>query len=95
MSEDSQNRGRSAAVHEVLERISKKLPPPPVQREPSPWEVLHALFKDRRMWFLVARIGISVLIHVCLFVVRGPLGFMIALALFVVGVGISMRMRRF
>ena len=62
--------------------------------------VLHALFKDpsvdrRPLWLLLIRIGISVLIVVSLFVVGGQVGFVIALALFVVGVGVSMRIRRF
>jgi hypothetical protein len=60
----------------------------------------HALLNDpsidRRPWYyLLLRIGITVLIGVFLFGVGGQVGFVIALALFVVGVGVSFRIRRF
>jgi hypothetical protein len=46
------------------------------------------------LWLLLVRIGISVLIVISLFVVGGQVGFIIALVLFVVGVGVSIRIRR-
>lgn len=44
---------------------------------------------------MLIRIGISALIIVSLFVIGGQLGFAIAIGLFVVGVGVSLRIRRF
>jgi len=78
----------------------KKLPPTPPVVEESRWRQLLARLKDpsfdrRPLWLLLIRIGISILIVVSLFVVGGQVGFVIALALFVVGVGVSMRIRRF
>jgi hypothetical protein len=60
---------------------------------------LHRLLNDpsvdrRPLWYLLIRIGISALIIVSLFVIGGQLGFVIAIALFVVGVGVSLRIRR-
>ncbi len=61
---------------------------------------LHRLLNDRTIdrrpvWYLLIRIGISALIIVSLFVIGGQVGFAIAIALFVVGVGVSLRIRRF
>jgi hypothetical protein len=61
---------------------------------------LHRLLNDptvnrRPLWYLLIRIGISALIIVSLFVIGGQLGFAIAIGLFVVGVGVSLRIRRF
>lgn len=61
---------------------------------------LHRLLNDpsvdrRPLWFLLIRLGISVLIVISLFVIGGQLGFVIAIALFVVGVGVSLRIRRY
>lgn len=51
---------------------------------------------DRRpLWYLLIRIGITALIIVSLFVIGGQVGFGIAIALFIVGVGVSLRIRRF
>jgi hypothetical protein len=98
--QDSQNNGRSAAAQQLLEAVTKKLPPPPPLPRLTRWRLaLHALLNDpsidrRPLWFLLIRIGISILIAVSLFVVGGQVGFVIALGLFVVGVGVSMRIRR-
>jgi hypothetical protein len=94
---DSPNRGRSPAAQQLLERVSKKLPPEPLNVEQPRWRLfVRALLEDpsHRLLWLLLRIGISVLIVVSLFVVGGQVGFIIALALFVVGVGVSMRIRR-
>jgi membrane-bound ClpP family serine protease len=92
----NQDGGRSAAAQELLERVSKKRPPAPPRREPTWRDALHALLTNPSVdrWFLLIRIGISVLIVISLFVVGGQVGFVIALALFVVGVVVSMRIRR-
>ena len=51
---------------------------------------LHDPSIDRRpFWYLLIRIGISILIGISLFVVGGKWGFAIALGLFVVGVGVK------
>ena len=47
------------------------------------------------LWWVLVRVGISILIVISLFVVGGRVGFITALALLVVGVGVSLRIRRY
>jgi hypothetical protein len=87
------------SAHQLAVRLASKLPPP-VRRAPGWRDVLHALLRDpsvdrRPLWLLLIRIGLSVLIAISLFVIGGQLGFVIGLALFVVGPGLSARIRRF
>jgi len=63
--------------------VSRKLPP----ARPLPWLT--------PFWLLLMRAAISVLILVSLFVIGGRVGFIIGLALFAVGVLISVRIRRY
>ena len=95
------NREMSAAAAQLLARVQAKLPPPPPIPRLTRWRMLIQTFLhdpsiDRRpFWYLLIRIGISILIGISLFVVGGKWGFAIALGLFVVGVGVSVRIRRF
>ena len=73
----------SVAAQQLHARISKKLPPAPPRPRLTPF------------WLLVIRAGISVLILISLFVVGGRVGFIMGLALLVVGVLISLRLRRY
>jgi hypothetical protein len=97
----SQDDQRSVTAQQALEAATKKRPPLPPPSRLTRWRLaLHALLTDpsidrRPLWFLLIRIGISVLIVISLFVVGGQAGFVIALGLFVVGVGVSLRIRRF
>ena len=96
--QSSQNDGRPATARQAL---TKKLPAAAPRHWLTRWRLaLHALRNDpsidrRPAWFLLIRIGISVLIVISLFVIGGQAGFVIALGLFVVGVGVSLRIRRF
>ena len=95
-----EDKGSSVAVEQLYARLAKKLPPPP----PLPWltrwrmiihEMLTSPSIDRRpLWWTLIRVGISVLIAISVFVVGGRVGFIIGLGLFVVGVGVSLRVRR-
>ena len=91
----------SVTAEQVYEAVSKKLPPRPPLPRLTRWRmILQAILTspsiDRRpLWWALARVGISVLIAISLFVIGGQLGFIIGLALFVVGVGVSLRIRRF
>jgi len=96
-----EDRGSTVTTTQLAAKLASKLPPAPPISRLTRWRMsLHALLKnpsiDRRpFWFLLIRIGISVLIGISLFVIGGQLGFIIAIGLFVVGVGVSLRIRRF
>ena len=73
----------SVTAEQIQAIVSRKLPPTPPPRWLTPFR-----------WLLI-RVGISVLILTSLFVVGGRVGFIIGLALFVVGILISVRIRRY
>ena len=79
--------------------METRLPPRPPLPRLTRWRmILHSILTspDRRpLRWALARVGISVLIAISLFGIGGQLGFIIALALLVVGVGVSFRIRRF
>jgi len=78
----SDDKGSSVTAEQLRKTVSRKLPP-----GRPPWLT--------PFWLLLIRAGISVLILVSLFVVGGRVGFIIGLALFVVGILISVRIRRY
>jgi hypothetical protein len=98
--QSGEERRSTAKTAQPAARPASKLPLAPPSSWLTRWRMtLHALLTDpsidrRPLWYLLIRIGISVLIAISLFGVGGQVGFAIAVALFVVGVGVSLRIRR-
>src|SRR5689334_13122045 len=89
----------SVTAAQLAEIVGRKLPPRP---PPSLWERVRAFVvvvlwdrsaETRLLRYFVARITISILIGVSLFVVGGMLGLTIAVILFAVGLALSVRLR--
>jgi hypothetical protein len=89
----------SVTAAQLAEIIGRKLPPRP---PPSLWERVRAVVvvllwdrsaETRLLRYFVARITISILIGISLFVVGGMLGLTIAVILFAVGLALSVRLR--
>ncbi len=89
----------SVTAAQLAEIIGRKLPPRP---PPSLWERVRAFVvvllwdrsaETRLLRYFVARITISILIGISLFVVGGMLGLTIAVILFAVGLALSVRLR--
>jgi hypothetical protein len=99
--QSGQDKRSTETTAQLAAKPAGKLPPDPPIPQLTRWRMtLHALLTDpaidrRPLWYLLIRIGITVLIAISLFGVGGQVGFTIAAALFVVGVGVSLRVRRF